>query len=79
MQTQKLYPLPSNLPIPYDPNIDQLLEILLLYPELYEPKLTEHFIDVLIYDNEIFDNVGFYNTGSPNLFWAKPMEGNVKT
>lgn len=58
---KKLLPLPSNLLIHYDPNINQLLEILLPYPELYEWKLAEPFIDVLIYDNEIFDNVDFYN------------------
>ena len=30
------------------------------YPELCERELAEHFIDTAIYDNEVSDNVSFY-------------------
>nr|WP_296457488.1 hypothetical protein [uncultured Acetatifactor sp.] len=58
---QKILPLSNDRhPIHYDPGTDQLLELLCPYPELYERESAEHFIDTVIYDNEVSDNVSFY-------------------
>ena len=57
---QKVLSLSDGYPIRYDPSTDQLIELLQPYPELCERELAEHFIDTIIYDNEVSDNVSFY-------------------
>ena len=51
----------KHIKINYDPIIDTPLEIIAQYPDLYEQKIAENGIDTIIYDNDISDNVSFYN------------------
>ena len=57
---QKILPFQHKPPLSYDPTVDELLGILSLYPALYEQKTADNFIDTIIYDNDIADNVSFY-------------------
>ena len=59
---QKILSLSDGYPIHYDPVTDQIIEWFLPYPELWERKLAEHFIDTIMYDNDVADNVSFHQS-----------------
>lgn len=60
MASVKILPMCATIPIHYDPGVDAIIELLSPYPKLYEQRLAENFIDTVIYDNEVSDNVSFY-------------------
>ena len=56
---QKVLSLSDRYPIHYDPGTEQIIDLLRPYPELCERELAEHFIDTIIYDNGVADDMSF--------------------